>query len=161
MSESPVIYPTLSLLLRKKESPNEELVFLGGKLFSDPLDGYAFPVHLRDTYGLLVNLSVDEIRASQTGTYQPDYSPQPTENVMRTLEAVINLQQTESDRQLNTTIQVFGTGLTTASITAAILSTQVQKPTYELPWWSALSLSLFVGCCLGLVMYLITQRNSQ
>ncbi len=55
-----------------------------------------------------------------------------TENLMRSLEGMINLEQTESDRELNDrlqALQVFGAALAVSSITATLVSTQVQEPT--------------------------------
>lgn len=71
------------------------------------------------------------------------------ENLLQSIRGKIQIEQTksqqeqiESDRQLNTTIQVLGTGIATGSIIAAIVSTQVKKPETPMHWGSALSLSL-------------------
>lgn len=76
-----------------------------------------------------------------------------TENLMRSLEGMINLEQTESDRQLNETIQVFGTGIAFASVTAAIASTQVKDPEPPaLSYWEAFGLSIAIGALVALGM---------
>lgn len=65
------------------------------------------------------------------------------ENLLQSIRGKIQIEQTkiqqeqiESDRQLNTTIQILGTGLAGCSITATILSTQIKKPEpkWEMYW---------------------------
>ncbi|MDJ1172282.1 hypothetical protein PMG71_22900 [Roseofilum sp. BLCC_M154] len=85
-----------------------------------------------------------------------------TENLMRSLEGMINLEQTESDRQLNMTIQVAGMGIAFASVTAAIASTQVKDP--EPPALSpgqALGLSILIGVlvALGTAWFVRSERK--
>lgn len=91
-----------------------------------------------------------------------------TENLMRSLEGMINLEQTESDRQLNDTIQSFGTGLAVASVTAAIVSTQVKQPSEphvsEVPGWSwgyALMFSIGIGflAAIGVARFFGSERK--
>lgn len=85
-----------------------------------------------------------------------------TENLMRSLEGMINLEQTQSDRQLNETIQVAGMGIAFASVTAAIASTQVKDP--EPPALSpgqALGLSILIGAlvALGTAWFVRSERK--
>ena len=56
------------------------------------------------------------------------------DTLTRTIEGLINLEQTESDRQLDRTIQAFGTGVAVASVTAAVVSTQVRQPDPAKKW---------------------------
>ncbi|CBN58778.1 MULTISPECIES: hypothetical protein [Kamptonema] len=66
------------------------------------------------------------------------------ENLISTLRGIIDIEQTKSDRALNTTIFIASTGLAASGITATLVSTQVYSPqnkdnTMTLSsaiWWS-------------------------
>jgi len=91
------------------------------------------------------------------------------ENLLQSIRGKIQIEQTksqqeqiESDRQLNETIQVFGTGIAFASVTAAIASTQVKDP--EPPALSsgeAFGLSLLMGAlaALGMAWFVRSERK--
>jgi hypothetical protein len=50
------------------------------------------------------------------------------ENAIKTIEGIINIEQTKTDRNLNLTIAVVGTALSMSGITASVLSTQKESP---------------------------------
>ncbi len=50
------------------------------------------------------------------------------ENLIRTIEGIIEIEQTKSDRALNTTIFIASTGLAASGVTATLVSTQVYSP---------------------------------
>lgn len=50
------------------------------------------------------------------------------ENAIKTIEGIIEIEQTKSDRALNTTIALASAGLATSGIAASIISTQVKSP---------------------------------
>ncbi|MDJ1175210.1 hypothetical protein [Roseofilum capinflatum] len=91
------------------------------------------------------------------------------ENLLQSIRGKIQIEQTksqqeqiQSDRQLNETIQVFGTGLAAASIAAAVLSTQVQQPQTNQDkwhWGGALSVSLLIGFLIGAIASLIVKSK--
>jgi hypothetical protein len=93
------------------------------------------------------------------------------ENLLQSIRGKIQIEQTksqqeqiESDRQLNTTIQVFGTGLASASIAAAILSTQVRQPPTNADkwhWGGALIASLAIGLLFAAIASRIFNRKQK
>jgi len=50
------------------------------------------------------------------------------ENAIKTIEGIIEIEQTKSDRALNTTIFIASAGLATSGVAASIISTQVKSP---------------------------------
>ncbi|VXD22495.1 conserved hypothetical protein [Planktothrix serta PCC 8927] len=50
------------------------------------------------------------------------------ENAIKTIEGIISIEQTKSDRNLNLTIGVVGTALTMSGVTASVLSAQPEPP---------------------------------
>ncbi|MBE9143841.1 hypothetical protein [Planktothrix mougeotii] len=50
------------------------------------------------------------------------------ENAIKTIEGIISIEQTKSDRNLNLTIGVVGTALAMSGVTASVLSTQPERP---------------------------------
>ena len=50
------------------------------------------------------------------------------ENAIKTIEGIIEIEQTKSDRALNTTIFLASVGLATSGVAASIISTQVKSP---------------------------------
>ncbi|WP_449417791.1 hypothetical protein [Phormidium nigroviride] len=67
------------------------------------------------------------------------------ENAIKTIEGIINIEQTKSDRNLNMTVALASTGLATSGVTATLLSTQVsspQNPNNPMPLWIAFLLTI-------------------
>jgi hypothetical protein len=50
------------------------------------------------------------------------------ENAIKTIEGIISIEQTKSDRDLNSTIGVVGTALAMSGVTASVLSAQPERP---------------------------------
>ncbi len=50
------------------------------------------------------------------------------ENAIKTIEGIISIEQTKSDRNLNLTIAVVGTALSVSGVTVSVLSTQPEPP---------------------------------
>lgn len=50
------------------------------------------------------------------------------ENAIKTIEGIIEIEQTKSDRALNRTIFIASTGLAASGVTATLVSTQVKSP---------------------------------
>lgn len=50
------------------------------------------------------------------------------ENLIRTIEGIINIEQTKSDRALSMTVGVASAGLAASGVTATVVSTQVYSP---------------------------------
>lgn len=50
------------------------------------------------------------------------------ENAIKTIEGIIEIEQTKSDRALNTTIFIASVGLATSGVASSIISTQVKPP---------------------------------
>jgi hypothetical protein len=50
------------------------------------------------------------------------------ENLIRTIEGIIDIEQTKTERALNRAIFIASTGLATSGVTATLVSTQVKSP---------------------------------
>lgn len=66
----------------------------------------------------------------QVETNGANFSPELTllENSMKTIEGIVEIEQTKSDRNLDNTITAVGIGLATTEVTSAVLVSQVPQP---------------------------------
>ncbi|MBD2353897.1 hypothetical protein H6G41_04555 [Tolypothrix sp. FACHB-123] len=96
----------------------------------------------------------------QITTDQANYSPGLTlvENYIKTIQGIIDLEQSKSDRTLNTTIAIAGIGLATSQIASAVILVEVpanKNPTaYRL---EAFIWSLVIGALFAFITYKLLQ----
>jgi len=80
------------------------------------------------------------------------------QNLANTINGIIEIEQTKSDRNLNKTIAIASTGLATSGVTASILSTQTQVPEYKMSVRKAFFYSFTFGILVALLVALIVRQ---
>jgi len=79
-----------------------------------------------EKFATLAEEKYQEQIESDLASLKPDLTL--IENLISTLRGIIDIQQTKSDRALNTTIFIASAGLATSGVTATLVSTQVYSP---------------------------------
>ncbi|BAY33119.1 hypothetical protein NIES2107_50140 [Nostoc carneum NIES-2107] len=94
----------------------------------------------------------------QIETDQAYYSPglNLVENYIKTIQGIIDLEQTKSDRTLNTTIAIAGIGLATSQIASAVILAEIPKDQNPTSYQTtAFSLSLGIGLIFAALTYIV------
>ncbi|BAY22719.1 hypothetical protein NIES2100_24820 [Calothrix sp. NIES-2100] len=94
----------------------------------------------------------------QIETDQAYYSPGLTlvENYIKTIQGIIDLEQTKSDRTLNTTIAIAGIGLATSQIASAVILAEIPKDKNPISYQTqAFSISLGIGLIFAMLTYIV------
>ncbi|MBD2208504.1 hypothetical protein H6G27_01300 [Nostoc linckia FACHB-104] len=94
----------------------------------------------------------------QIETDQAYYSPGLTliENYIKTIQGIIDLEQTKSDRTLNTTIAIAGIGLATSQIASAVILAEIPKDQNPTSYQTtAFSVSLGIGLIFAALTYIV------
>lgn len=94
----------------------------------------------------------------QIETDQAYYSPGLTlvENYIKTIQGIIDLEQTKSDRTLNTTIAIAGIGLATSQIASAVILAEIPKNRNPLVYQTEVfGISLGIGLIFAALTYIL------
>ncbi|BAY12084.1 hypothetical protein [Calothrix sp. NIES-2098] len=110
----------------------------------------------------LKKFSKDEVYApkyqSQIKADLANLSPGLTmlQNLNSTIQGIIDLEQTKSDRTLNTTIAIAGIGLATSQIASAVILAEIPKNKNPLAYQiEVFSLSLAIGLIFAVLTYIV------
>jgi hypothetical protein len=79
------------------------------------------------------------------------------QNLANTINGIIEIEQTKSDRNLNKTIAIASTGLATSGVTATILSTKIPDHNKDLPLITAFGYSIVSGILVALIAWIVTR----
>lgn len=94
----------------------------------------------------------------QVKTDHANLSPGVTllENAIKTIEGIVQIEQTSSERRFNNTVAIAGVGLATSQVASAVILAQ-NNPSKEIPFFltSAFGWSLATGIIAGLLTSLI------
>ncbi|OUL29958.1 hypothetical protein BV378_04905 [Nostoc sp. RF31YmG] len=78
------------------------------------------------------------------------------QNFNSTIQGIIDLEQTKSDRTLNTTIAIAGIGLATSQIASAVILAEIPKNKNPLPYQiEVFSISLGIGLIFAVLTYIV------
>ncbi|MBE9004009.1 hypothetical protein IQ259_02925 [Fortiea sp. LEGE XX443] len=92
---------------------------------------------------------------------QANFSPNLTlmENYIKTVQGIIEIERTKSDRTLNTTIAIAGIGLATSQIASSVLVAQF-PPNSKTPFFltTAFGLSVFAGLLTSIIAWILLTK---
>ncbi|MEB3181932.1 MAG: hypothetical protein VKL59_23290 [Nostocaceae cyanobacterium] len=81
------------------------------------------------------------------------------ENTIKTVQGIIDIERTKSDRQLNHTVAIAGVGLATSQIASAAILAQLPDeptpPTYKI---YVFVVSLLIGAIIAFLTYKLLQK---
>ena len=137
------------------------------KRLEDPDCDINLPFFLETFTEIVTNIYIDQITIDLTSLSPAQKS---LENSVRNIEGIINIEQAKSDRNLNQTIFVVGTGLGTSQVAASIIVAQfpanpipTKSDTHFLIYMGAVFFgSIIIGIFFGVVILLrLRSRNSK
>ncbi len=95
---------------------------------------------------------------AQIETDQANFSPGLTlmENYIKTIQGIIDIERTKSDRNLNTTIAIAGIGLATSQIGSAVILAEIPKDKNPLVYQTEVFIwSLGIGLVFAVLTYIV------
>jgi hypothetical protein len=98
--------------------------------FGEAVTSYEEAVKFKPDYHCLEEFSKSEIYA-QEYLKQPETGLTAVQNLSGTIQGIIQLEQTKSDRILDQTIALVGVGLAISGLTATVVTQYLPKPKHE------------------------------
>jgi hypothetical protein len=98
--------------------------------FGEAVASYEEAVKFKPDYHCLEEFSKSEIYA-QKYLKQPETGLTAVQNLSSTIQGIIQLEQTKSDRILDQTIALVGVGLAISGLTATVATAYLPKPEHQ------------------------------